>query len=186
MVMIVSGSRRIKKQLGFSLVELVVTIGIAAILMGVATYAFNQMHKKSLAESEIRQMAADINDLRVRALTTKQPQGITLNANNYILSAYTSSTGAYTTPTQQTTVATRTVTFPLVNSTNQVYSSEMYEFDSRGVLSRKLKSGTITSGSLGFTVFLGGDGTLGGVDCIAVNVLRSNVGKNTAGVCNAR
>jgi prepilin-type N-terminal cleavage/methylation domain-containing protein len=186
MVIIETPCHRDKKMSGFSLIELVVTIGVAAILMGIATYAFNQLQKKSLAESEVRQLATDINDLRIRAMTTKQPQGITLNASNYILSAYTSTTGSYTTPIQQTAVATRKVVFPLVDNANVQFSSEMYEFDERGALSRKLKSGVVTSGSLGFTVFLGGDGTLGAVDCIAVNVLRSNVGKNSSGVCNAR
>jgi hypothetical protein len=84
------------------------------------------------------------------------------------------------------TGGSRTVRFPLTTNAGVNYSNEMYEIDERGTVTRKLKGGIITTGSLGFTVFLGGNGTLGAIDCLAVHVIRTNVGKNTAGVCNAQ
>lgn len=173
---------------GFSLVELLVVLGIAAILLGLASLAFDRMYTKSRAESQMRQLATDINELRIRAMTTKQPHGIILNASSYVLSAYTSTTGIYSSPAQQTAIpgGTRTVSFPLTTSAGTVFSNEMYEIDGRGTLTRKLKDGTLTTGSLGVSIFLGGNGSQGSIDCLTIHVMRTNVGKNTAGVCNAR
>ena len=173
---------------GFSLVELLVVLGIAAILLSVAALVFDRMYSKSRAESQIRQLATDISDLRIKAMTTKQPHGIILNANSYVLSAYTSTTGTYSSPAQQTAIpgGTRTVSFPLTTSAGTVFSNEMYEIDGRGTLTRKLKDGTLTTGSLGVSIFLGGNGSQGSIDCLTIHVMRTNVGKNTAGVCNAR
>lgn len=173
---------------GFSLVELLVVLGIAAILLSVAGLALDRMYTKSRAESQIRQLATDISDLRIRAMTTKQPHGITLNANSYVLSAYTSTTGTYSSPAQQTVIpgGTHAVDFSLTNSAGAAFSNEMYEIDERGTLTRKLLGGVLTTGSLGVSIFLGGNGNQGAIDCLTIHVIRTNIGKNTAGVCNAR
>ena len=76
--------------------------------------------------------------------------------------------------------------FPMnSNATGTAYANEMYEIDERGTVTRKFKDGALT-GSLGFTVYLGGNGTDGAVDCLSVHVLRANAGKVSAGVCNAK
>ena len=166
---------------GFSLVELLITIALIAIGLSLSTLAFQQMQNKSRAESQIRQMATDLSELRLRAMTNKQPSGITLNANSYVLTAYTSAFAPYSTISQQRPLPGGTVgvKFPLLKSNGTPYSGEQYEINERGF-------NVLT----GFTVYLGGEGNSGSVDCLTVSILRINVGKNigtsTAGVCNDR
>lgn len=166
---------------GFSLVELLITITLIAIGLSVSTLAFQQMQNKSRAESQVRQMATDLSELRLRAMTNKQPSGITLNANSYVLTAYTSAFTPYSTIAQQKPLPGGTVgvKFPLLKADGSQYTGQQFEINERGF-------NVVT----GFTVFLGGAGSSGSVDCLTVSILRVNVGKNigtsTAGVCNDR
>lgn len=185
--MVSSQAKLIASNKGITLIELMVTITIALISLSIAALGFNQWQNKSNAEAQIRQMATDINELRVRAMTRKQPSSIVLNQNSYVLKAYTSVFAPYSTNSQQKTLpsGTRAVKFPLVKSSGTAFNNEYFEFDERGVVT----SYSATIGSLPvqpFQVFLGGVGTNGSIDCLTIGLIRINVGKTSSGVCNDR
>lgn len=57
-------------QKGFSLIELIVTIGIISILLSLATLNFNRWTQKQNIEKEVKQMYADMMSMRQQALVT--------------------------------------------------------------------------------------------------------------------
>jgi len=163
-------------QSGFSLMELIIVIAIIAISASIATLNFNNWQNKGLAESQIKQMISDISELRYRAVTRKQPVSVVFNSSNYILKAYTSIFRPYSSYSQQLVLpsGTKSVNFPLVNSTGVSYTGQYNELDERGLV--------ITSNVT--SVFLGGNGNQGSVNCFNFGGARINAGKSSGGVCN--
>lgn len=73
------------KQDGFSLIELIVVIGISAVLMAIATLNFNQMMRKSAIESQVKMLYSELVSIRVQAKFQKQARRVGLNSNQVIL-----------------------------------------------------------------------------------------------------
>jgi len=173
------------KNSGFSLIELLVVIAIIGISGVIATISFNEWNIKSAVEKQIRQMAADINDVRVRALTSRQRHSITLNEFSYVFKVYSSET--YTSATDLAANGTvlpggsHSVRFAMnSNSTGTAYNNTVLEIDQRGMVVSTVVSSDIA------TVYLAGSGVLkSSVNCLKINAVRVNLGKqNSAGVCN--
>jgi prepilin-type N-terminal cleavage/methylation domain-containing protein len=169
-------------QSGFTLVELVVVIAIISVLLAISTLYFNQWMRNKNAEAEVRQISTDINELRVRAMTTKNRHSITINTSRYSFQNYSTDdlskcTGG--TPYGKTT----NVTFKLKKNATDYYvgscsdvGGDTFEIDQRGML----------VGSTG-SIFLdyGGSASL---DCLILDTVRVNVGKTdaTGAKCNAQ
>lgn len=76
---------------GFSLVELIVTIGIISILLGLATMSFNQWTQKQNIEKEVKQMYADIMYVRQQAMVTGMTHDVQFpNSRNVTFRRYSS------------------------------------------------------------------------------------------------
>lgn len=76
---------------GFSLVELIVTVGIISILLGLATMSFNHWTQKHNIEKEVKQMYADIMFMRQQAMVTGMTHDIRfLNSKNISFRRYSS------------------------------------------------------------------------------------------------
>lgn len=73
------------KQDGFSLIELVVVIGIASVLMAIATLNFNQMMRKSAIESQVKMLYSELLNIRVQAMFQKQARLVGLNSTKVYL-----------------------------------------------------------------------------------------------------
>jgi prepilin-type N-terminal cleavage/methylation domain-containing protein len=159
---------------GFSLVELIVAIALIGILMSIATSGFNQWQTKSRVESQVKQMVTDIGALRIRALTTKQRQSITLYPTSYVFKSYSSESLLLTAGTILPG-GTHNVTYRLKKDATTNYTgTDIFEIDSRGILP-----------STKATIFLDYKGSAA-IDCITIHTVRVNPGKkNTAGdTCN--
>jgi len=72
---------------GFTLIEIVVTIAIMAILMSIGTFQFNQYQRKSAVERQTREFYADVVEMRSKALFEKTPRSLRLAAASYSLYA---------------------------------------------------------------------------------------------------
>ena len=78
------------KNAGFSLIELVIVIGLIGIILAIATVNFNSWTKKAQVESQTRTLFANLNQARVDAMQHKQPRSIMLQTNMYVYRQYTS------------------------------------------------------------------------------------------------
>jgi prepilin-type N-terminal cleavage/methylation domain-containing protein len=160
---------------GFSIVELIVVIAIIAILMTISTISFNDWRVKHGVEAQVRQMVADFNELRVRALTMKQRHSITLNANSYVFRSYTSEPEDLYTGGTTITGGVHTVSYKLKDSSAIDYASQVFEIDQRGA--------NVSSVA---TIYLEYPGATSGLNCIKLHTVRINPGNSATigGTCN--
>ena len=170
-------------QAGFTLVELVVVIAIMTTLLGIAALSFNKWQVNKNVEAQIRQMSTDINELRVRAMTTKYRYSITLNTSSYSFQTYNSDdvskcTGGspYGKTTNVTYKLKRDATNYYAGSCSDTVAGDTFEIDQRGLL-------VGTTGS----IFLDYNGSAS-LDCLILDTVRVNVGKTdaTGAHCNAQ
>lgn len=167
---------------GFSLVELLIVIAIAGTLFGFAAIQFRDWNIKNKVDGQIRQMATDISEARIRAVTTKQRQNIVLNKGGYIFQRYTSDvlpTCSGAAPGGKTIVG-KDVAFKyfLKNQAGVFYGgscADTIEIDQRGLLV-----------ALPATVYVDYPGTFANMDCLIIHTVRVNPGKKRSnGVCDA-
>jgi type IV fimbrial biogenesis protein FimT len=76
------------KNKGFTLIELVVVIALISILLTIATLAFNQMQRKYAIEAQVKEMLADLTNVRMQAIETKREHRIFLNPLSYAVVRY--------------------------------------------------------------------------------------------------
>lgn len=183
--------RNLNNESGFSLIELVIVITIVVISSGLATIQFSSWSKKNAVEAQVKQMATDINELRVRALTTKLRHSITFNTYSYVFKSYSTETWTSNDDllTHGTVIpgGTHTVKYGLKKSVTASSSvdyagtnEDILEIDQRGMM-----TGTKAS------VFLGGAAktSAAAVNCLTIHTTRVNIGKENdptsgAGVCD--
>lgn len=169
---------------GFTLIELIIVIAIIAIASSMATFGFKDYQVKSRVEGQVRQMASDIGELRIRALTTKQRHSIVLYPSSYVLKSYSSE--MFTTDPELvangTTLpgGTHSVSYRLKTNTTSVVSTAgtPIEINQRGML----------AGVGARTIYLatGASTSQAAINCLTIHTVRVNVGKQnlTTGACD--
>jgi len=70
----------VQKVNGFTLIEVLVAIGVAAILMGIAVPQFYAVLPGIRLSSAARQVATDLQLARMRAISQRTPQGLTFDS----------------------------------------------------------------------------------------------------------
>lgn len=83
-----------QSQQGFTLVELLITIGVLFILMGVAAMTLMPWLRAQQVRSDISELAADFNLYRTKTLSEGQAYRITLSTDRYVVERQTGSTWA--------------------------------------------------------------------------------------------
>ena len=168
-------NNNVQNKRGFTLVELVVVIAIITTLLGLATIAFHDWLVKARVEAQVRQMVADISNIRVRAMTRKQRCSLQLDANQYVFRSYSSDAELLT--AGRIISGGGNVNFRLKSGPSTYYTGQRYEIDQRGMLD--------TTPNTVVPIFLEYDGNAG-LDCLNIQAIRVNAGKkNAAGdTCN--
>lgn len=70
---------------GFTLVELIVVMGIIAIISAIATFNWNRMVTKAAAEGQIKTVHADMMALRLEALYGKRERRVEFSGKTFMI-----------------------------------------------------------------------------------------------------
>lgn len=73
---------------GFSLIELLITMTVMALVMTISTLSFNSWTRKSGVERQLREMFTDLSESRVQAFHEKRPYRITFQPSSYVIKNY--------------------------------------------------------------------------------------------------
>jgi len=166
---------KLSSQAGFSLAEMVMVLGIAAIFMAIGTFSFRTFNVKTNIESQVRQMTIDLNQMRMRAITTKKVQGVKLTELSYTFYSYSSQADTNGSLLPGGVHAVKASQLSALPSTKFVNS--VFQIDAQGML----------LGSNLQTIYLLGGYNVGSVNCVQLSATRALYGKQDAsGVCNAQ
>lgn len=151
---------------GFTLVELVITIAIIAILFSIATMEFRSWTVKTNIDKQTKELFGDISEARIRSQLRKQNHSILIEStSSYSFKSYSSENEPVSGGRKEFTKSLKYFfTSPAAN-TNIMFNTR----------------GAIYSG-FGNTIFIG-PANSGAFDCIVIDEVRTNIGKTTNGNC---
>jgi len=162
---------------GFSLIELIIILAIMGIILGISIPSYNSWQRKYNIESQVRSMVADFSELRLQAMTRKQTNRITLNANSYVFMSYSTEAALAANAGTLLPGGTRTVSYRLMSNVATPYAGTVLEIDPRGLLV-----------SLPATIYVDSGTTTTSLNCLTVHTVRVNPGWSATigGTCNDR
>jgi len=160
-------------QTGFSLLELIITIALMAIVSAMATLSFNSMQKKSKFESQLREIFADLADARTRAFTQKKVHGIVFQTKNYVMKSYNAESeysSSAVAAANGAVIMSKSLDFD-ISKTNTVTaftdSNSAILFDTTG----------FTTTATGFTIVMNPVTVSPNLNCLVIHASRVNMGK---------
>lgn len=103
------------KNNGFSLIELIIVIGIMGIIMSIVGINFNQWQVKNNIERQANEMYMEIAEARQLALNTRQARSIRFSANSLVFRRYTSDADLES--GEGIEVKTKALRYPITHST---------------------------------------------------------------------
>ena len=146
---------------GFTLVEMVVTIAIMAILGSIAVMNFQTFQKKNNIESQTRDLFAALMEARNNAFMQKMEYGVLLQEKSYEIRSYSSDTD-----TTGTSVRSANLIYKVTKKGAAVAGTPV-RFDSSGFL----------IGTFGTTINVEIADTSTSLNCLVIHAARVNMGK---------
>ncbi len=160
---------------GFSLMELLITIAIMGIVMGIATLSFNTWQVKSRIEAQTHELFTDISEARTNAFTRKKYYGIVFQPTSYVMKSYTSEVEIKNVTAQLangTVVASKVLRYGLTKAGADITDTPVI-FDTSG----------FTTSATGFTIYVNPTSAAAAVNCLAISAARVNIGKVNGSSC---
>jgi type IV fimbrial biogenesis protein FimT len=159
-----AGLSKIRRETGFTLVELIVIMGILTVLLSLATLEFKKYSVKSAIEGQTRVMMSDLTKIRSEALFEKRRRAVKFTSTAF--SVYSSEVSTVS------PVQTKSLSYPLTLTD----VPDPLVFTGRGLLEGV---------SDGAAVCIGPAGNEAGVDSIVLNTTRVHIGKRNGTNCQA-
>jgi prepilin-type N-terminal cleavage/methylation domain-containing protein len=154
---------------GFTLVELIITISIISILLGVATINFKTWVTKNKIEAQTRDLFTTLMEARNNAFMQKVEYGVIVKEKGYQVKSYTSDTDIV-----GTVVKNGSCNFKITQQNADLPAAGIQaRFDSSGFLSSA--AGTI--GAIGTTLNVEIVNTETTLNCLVIHSARVNMGK---------
>lgn len=157
---------------GFSLTELMITIVIMSILLGIASLSFNTWQKKYAIENQAKEIMTGLSDLRMRAIHTKSNHVAVLSASPTTIAFRSYSAGEPVTLTTGRQISSKTLNYPISNNATSavacgdiVINSRGYTFDNQTIYILPTNSGAA-------------------VDCLVISETRINLGRYNGTDCS--
>ncbi|MEI7817423.1 MAG: prepilin-type N-terminal cleavage/methylation domain-containing protein [Desulfuromonadales bacterium] len=165
-------------QAGFTLIELMITIAIMAVVVGTATLSFTTWQKKSRFESQVREMYADLMDARNMAFTQKKVHGIVFQPNSYVMKSYSSEV-EYKYSADAKTNGTNIMTKSLKYGITKTNTTTAFTDDNSAILfdTTGFNSTSPSTSTFGFTIVVNPIDVSSGINCLVISVARVNMGK---------
>lgn len=116
-------------QRGFSVVELVVVVGIIGILLTITSLNFSSWLRKSQVERYVKELYVDIQDARTKAAFTKLRQGVVFASPQVQFRRFSSATDV-----GGTEVSTKTLPIAFTTNTWTTPTSDRIDFQTNGVM----------------------------------------------------
>ena len=150
-------------------------VGLAAIGTAIATFYFHDFNQKTNTESQVKQMAVDLDQMRMRAMSTKMNQGVKLTEFTYSFYSYSSAADAAGTLLPGGAHTVKVSQLSALPSTR--FAGTTFQVDQQGML----------LGSDLQTIYLLGSANVGAVNCLLLSATRTSLGKqNSSGGCDAQ
>jgi prepilin-type N-terminal cleavage/methylation domain-containing protein len=160
---------------GFSLMELLITIAIMAIVMSIATLSFNTWQTKSSIESLTHEMFTDISEARTKAFTQKKYYGIVFQPTSYVMKTYSSEvefSNNSNAVANGVVVATKSLKRILTKKGADITDTPII-FDTSGFF----------TGVNNLTIFVNPTSAAAAVNCLVISSTRTNIGKVNGSDC---
>jgi prepilin-type N-terminal cleavage/methylation domain-containing protein len=169
------GCIAIRSTSGFSLMELLITITIMALVIAISTLSFNTWQAKSKFEAQIRELFSDISEARTNAFTQKIGYRIEFQPSNYVMKSYSTENEP---KNAGRTIKDKKLKYGLTLKTGSDLAVDItdhtVDFDSRGFASKN------------FTVIVNPLTVDSALNCLVVFVTRTNMGKINGTTCEFR
>ena len=163
----IAPSAFMEHQNGFTLIELIVVIFLITTLMAAVGLNFSNWRTKYKVEAQVKEMAADINELRLTAMTSKRKHSITLNENSYVFRSYSSDDEPITAGTILTG-GTHNVSYGLKSDAATFFNNSRFEIDQLGLLAGATATIYLDRSDVAF------------LNCLTLQTARTNVGSRNA------